>query len=586
MNVMADIERPADANASNPLLQVNSLTTELLTRAGPRKVVDRLSFDVHAGEVLAIIGESGSGKSVAMQSLLGLLPSPPGLVTTGTALFEGRDLLRLPATDLRTLRGNRIGMIFQEPMSALNPVTRIGDQIAETLVTHRGMTWSAARAEAVRLLDRVRITDAPARAQLTPSALSGGMRQRVVIAAAIACKPALIVADEPTTALDATVQAEILELLRELQREMNCAVILITHDMAVVRQIADRVLVMQRGQALESGKTADVLAAPRADYTRTLIAATLPATTSPRALPAGHAERPPPLAVEDLVISFPRNTSLISFAEEERLFAVDGVSLTVHEGETLAFVGESGSGKTTLARAILGLTRIDAGRVRLSGEDIAANPAAARGKVQFVFQDPQASLDPRYRAWQSVMEPLLLAGERDKTRLRARAADLLGQVGLDAGYLDRFTHELSGGQRQRLGIARALSVSPKLVIADEAVSALDATTRLQVLELFQAIQRDTALPFLFITHDFAVVTRIAHRVAVMRFGRLVEIGPTEAIMRHPQHPYTRALIASAEGAVSVTPRSRGHRIGKLDSQRSWVPLRDLGDGHFVAGEET
>lgn len=571
--------------ATEAMLRVDGLSTELLTRTGPRVVVDRLSFQVRAGEVLAIIGESGSGKSVAMQSLLGLLPSPPGLVTSGTAVFEGRDLLTLPASELRKLRGNRIGMIFQEPMSALNPVMRVGDQIAETLVTHRALTWSAARAEAVRLLDRVRIPDAAGRALLTPSALSGGMRQRVVIAAAIACRPALIVADEPTTALDATVQAEILELIRELQREIGCGVILITHDMAVVRQIADRVLVMQSGRMLESGATADVLRTPATDYTRTLIAATLPATTGPQTVAPMDISRPLPLSIEDLVISFPRSASLTSFAAQDRLFAVDGVSLSVAEGETVALVGESGSGKTTLARAVLGLAAIDAGRVRIAGEDIAANPAAARGKVQFVFQDPQASLDPRYCAWQSVIEPLQLAGERDTARLRSKAAELLAQVGLDTGFLDRFTHELSGGQRQRLGIARALSVSPKLVIADEAASALDATTRLQVLELFQAIQRDTALPFLFITHDFAVVTRVAHRVAVMRFGRLVEIGPTEAIMRRPQHPYTRALIAAADGTVTVSAARHGPRTGKAGSQPDWQPLRDLGGGHFVAHEE-
>ncbi len=408
-----------------PLLSVRNLTTEILTRNGPRTVVDHVSFDVRPAEVLAIIGESGSGKSVAMQSLLGLLPSPPGLVTAGTARFEGHDLLKLPVDSLRRIRGNRIGMIFQEPMSALNPVMRIGDQIAEALVTHRAMSWTAARAEAIRLLDRVRITDAAARAEMTPSALSGGMRQRVVIAAAIACKPALVVADEPTTALDATVQAEILELLRELQREMGCAVILITHDMSVVRQIADRVLVMRQGQVIESGSRAEILAAPVADYTRTLIAATQPATTPPAPPVESSAQRTPPLAIEDLVISFPRNLSLTSFARQERLFAVDGVSLSIGEGETLAVVGESGSGKTTLARAILGLAPIEEGRIRLAGADIASDPAAARGRVQFVFQDPQASLDPRYRAWQSVTEPLLLSGTRDKARLRARAAELL-----------------------------------------------------------------------------------------------------------------------------------------------------------------
>jgi ABC-type glutathione transport system ATPase component len=562
------------------LLQVTGLRTEILTRTGPRTVVDGLDFAVAEGEVLAIVGESGSGKSVAMQSIMGLLPGPPGRVTAGTALFEGRDLLALPEAELRKLRGNRIGMIFQEPMSALNPMMPVGDQIAETIVTHRGLGWTAARAEAVRLLDQVRIPDAAARARLHPAALSGGMRQRVVIAAALACKPALVIADEPTTALDATVQAEILALLRQLRAEVGCAVVFITHDMAVVRQIADRVLVMQSGRAVETGTRDDILTRPQSPYTRTLIAASAPA--APRKVEIEATTAPPPLALENLVVSYPHDQRLTSFATPQRLYAVDGVSLEVKRGETVALVGESGSGKTTIARAILGLVRPDEGRVRLSGADVSTAPRPARGRVQFVFQDPQSALDPRYRAWQTVTEPLRIAGERNATQLRDRAATLLAHVGLDATYLDRLTHELSGGQRQRLGIARALSASPDLVIADEAVSALDATTKLQVLELFQSLQVAAKLPLLFITHDFAVVSRIAHRVAVLRFGRLVELGPTASVLQNPQTAYTRALIAAATGSRPVDPpRTGAHRIGGPGTQREWRPMHESSPGHFA-----
>jgi peptide/nickel transport system ATP-binding protein len=566
------------------LLEVMGLRTEILTRSGPRVVVDGLDLSLDAGEVLAIVGESGSGKSVAMLSLLGLLPSPPGRVTGGTALFEGRDLLAMPETELRKLRGNRIGMIFQEPMSALDPLMAVGDQIAEAIVTHRGGSWAAARAEAVRLLDRVRIPGAAARSRLHPAALSGGMRQRVVIAAALACKPSLVIADEPTTALDATVQAEILALLRELKAEVGCAVIFITHDMAVVRQIADRVQVMQSGRTIEAGTRDDILMRPKGGYTATLIAASAPATPRPVAPPPAAATTPPALALEDLVVSFPHDQRLTSLKPIRRLFAVDGVSLALHAGETLALVGESGSGKTTIARAILGLVRPDDGRVRLRGEDITTRQRPPTGKVQFVFQDPQSALDPRYRAWQTVTEPLRIAGERNAARLRDRAAKLMAEVGLDGGYVDRLTHELSGGQRQRLGIARALAASPDLVIADEAVSALDATTKLQVLKLFETLQAASGLPLLFITHDFAVVSRIAHRVAVMRFGRLVEMGPTAAILAAPAHPYTRALVAAGTGQPVSLPPAGGHRIGAAGSQSSVPPMRRVGDGHFVADE--
>ncbi|MBB1250952.1 ABC transporter ATP-binding protein [Rhizobium sp. G21] len=571
-------------STDQPLLSVRGLTTKILTAAGPRTVVDGLSFDVKDNEILAIIGESGSGKSVATQSIMGLMPSPPAKVVGGQALFEGRDLLAMPPIELRALRGNRIGMIFQEPMAALNPMMAVGDQIAEALVTHRGLAWNAARAETLRLLDRVRIPDAAGRAKLHPSSLSGGMCQRVVIAAALACKPSLVIADEPTTALDATVQAEIIALIRDLQQEVGCGVIFITHDMGVVRQIADRILVMQTGRAIETGSRIDILDRPTQDYTRLLIKATSPATPKPPASAVATVSAPP-LVIEDLIVSFARTRSMTSFKSQDRLFAMDGASLTVSEGETVALVGESGSGKTTIARAILGLVEPDNGRVLLKGQDVNTSGGRTRGRVQFIFQDPQSSLDPRYRAWRSVIEPLMLGGERDKVLLRRKAENLMAKVGLDGRYLDRYPHELSGGQRQRLGIARALSVKPDLVIADEAVSALDATTRLQVLELFEQIQAETRLPILFITHDFAVVTRIAHRVAVMRFGRMVEIGPTASVLAEPRHAYTRALIAAAQGGqVGALPASRGHRIGLKNSQRDWRPLVEVAPGHFVEEE--
>lgn len=566
------------------LLRVTGLRAEILTRSGPRVVVDGLDFAVAEGEVLAIVGESGSGKSVATQSIVGLLPSPPGRVTAGSAVFEGRDLLDLDEPELRRLRGNRIGMIFQEPMSALNPMMPVGDQIAETIVTHRGASWKEARGEAVRLLDQVRIPDPAARAQLHPSALSGGMRQRVVIATALACKPALVIADEPTTALDATVQAEILGLLRQLQAEVGCAVIFITHDMAVVRQIADRVLVMKQGKAVETGTRDQILHHPQSSYTRTLVAASVPA--APREERIESILAPPPLALENLVVSFPHDQRLTSFAPAQRLFAVDGVSLEVRAGETVALVGESGSGKTTIARAVLGLARPSEGRVRLNGVDVSTLPQRARGRVQFIFQDPQSALDPRFRAWETVTEPLRIGGERSTAVLKQRAVDLLAQVGLGSSYVERLTHELSGGQRQRLGIARALAATPDLLIADEAVSALDATTKLQVLELLQALQLQSKLPILFITHDFAVVSRIAHRVAVMRFGRLLELGPTVAVLAAPAHPYTRALIAAGSGVAIPVPPTAGHRIGGAATQRNARPMREIGGGHFVLEEET
>ncbi len=518
---------------SDALLQVRNLSVGMFDPDGGRRVVNDLSFDVVPGEVLAIIGESGSGKSLSMQAITGLLPSPPACVAGGTARFEGAELIGMAESALRRIRGNRIGMIFQEPMAALDPMRNVGDQVAETLVIHRGLSWSAARAETLSLFRQVRISDPDRRMRQRPSGLSGGMLQRAVIAAAIACRPALIIADEPTTALDATTASEVLDLLAEMRRQSGAAMIFITHDIAIVRRIADRVLVMREGCEVESGTVREVLSTPQRDYTKALIAA---ARLGPRAKEAETTAQSPVLQAEDLTIRF----RLPSMPFRTRSFtAVDGASLSIKRGETLALIGESGSGKTTLARAIAGLQRIDSGSIRISG----------KGRAQFVFQNPQSALNPSYRAWWSVTEPLLFEGQRDRALLRHRAAELLQQVGLGAEFLDRFPHELSGGQRQRLGIARALSTEPDILIADEAVSALDAETRMKILELMRDIQKASGLPILFITHDFSVVTTIANRVAVMRSGRIIEEGPVNEVTEAPKEAYTRALISAAVATV-------------------------------------
>ena len=564
------------------LLAIEGLGVQILTSTGPRQLIEDVSLLVRPRELLAVVGESGSGKSITMQSVLGLLPQPMA-VTAGRALFEGQDLLTLPQPALRSLRGNRIGMIFQEPMSALHPLLPAGEQIAETLSVHRGASRAAARAEAIRLLDQVRIPQAAERARLYPHQLSGGMRQRVMIAAAIACKPSLLIADEPTTALDATVQAEIMRLLAELQREVGCAVVLITHDMGLVRDLADRVVVMRRGRVLEHGPREEVLQRPRTAYTRTLIAASLPVPA--RSEPVAAAT-PPLLGVEELTVSFPVGSGLLARRRRQRLFAVDGVSFALQPGETLALVGESGSGKTTLARAILGLNAIDEGRVSIDGQPVREG-AGACGRIQLVFQDPQAALDPRFRAWASVVEPLALAGKASRAQLRARAEALFADVGLGAEHLDRFPHELSGGQRQRLGIARALSVEPRLLIADEAVAALDAATRLQVLDLLAALQRRTRIGILFITHDLGVVSRLAHRVAVMRCGRLLEIGRTAEVLDRPLHPYTDSLLAAVPGRAAGRPRTEAptsdrHRTAPAGTPRPAHQLRYVTPDHAIA----
>ena len=536
------------------LLSVRKLRTEILTRDGPRVVVDDLGFSLSPGEVLAIIGESGSGKSIAMQSITGLLPSPPARVTGDTALFEGVDLLLLPERDLRKIRGNRIGMIFQEPMSALNPMMPVGDQIAEAIMTHRGTGWSSARAEAVRLLDRVRITDAANRARQRPAALSGGMRQRVVIAAAIACKPVLVIADEPTTALDATVQIQVLILLRKIQAEMGMGVIFVTHDLGVVAEIADRVAVMYRGRLVETGPVASVFHSPRTRYTRHLIGSSAKFTVTGDQARGGTppTRERPLLEVEGLDLTFRKRTGLI-FRRTREFHALKNVSFTLNEGENLGIVGESGSGKTTLVRALVGLAKADSGRAIYRSKDGREFDLLQRGalrgaglnrEIRMVFQDPFSSLNPRMTVEQVIAEPLVLEKRLTRPQIRDRVAALLERVGLPASVMSRYPYAFSGGQRQRISIARAIAVDPRVIIADEATSALDGSIRSQILDLLFDLQSELGVSYLFVGHDLGVVRYFCDRIAVMHRGELVELGPAASICQTPQKDYTKRLLAA------------------------------------------
>ncbi|MDJ0896636.1 MAG: dipeptide ABC transporter ATP-binding protein [Alphaproteobacteria bacterium] len=518
------------------LLSVQNLTVTHL-RAG--RLVNGLSFDVDARESIGIVGESGSGKSLTALSIMGLLPQ--GMRASGSILFNGQELIGAPERALCDLRGDRMAMIFQEPMTALNPVHRIGRQVAEPLILHHGMRESAALEEAGRLLDRVRIPDAVARLKAYPHELSGGQRQRVMIAMALACRPALLIADEPTTALDVTTQAEILSLVRALAAEEDLALILITHDLGVVAQLCDRVLVMDQGEAVELGETRTLFAAPRHAKTRALVAA----MREDRLLDPPSATTP--LVEIDRVtrqFTTPRQSL---FQAPPQLTAVDDVSLKIERGRNLGIVGESGSGKSTLARIVMALDRPNAGTVRLLGEDVFTLPRrklrAMRRHIQMVFQDPYGSLDPRMTVERIVAEPLAaLEPETSRAERRTRVAELLESVGLKAADGTRHPHAFSGGQRQRIAIARALITRPDLIVADEPVSALDLTIRAQVLRLMADLAERFGVTYLFISHDLSVVKALCAEVAVMREGRVVEQGAPAEIFSRPQHPYTQTLI--------------------------------------------
>ena len=551
------------------LLSVKDLSVSL----GGKTLVDKISFDVAPGEVLSIVGESGSGKSMTAKALMGLLP--PKASATGTAMFDGANLL---ARDTQTLRGTGIGLIFQAPLTALTPVLTIGLQLTEALESHGLCSKAKARRRAIEMLDRVGIPEPSARMHQYPHELSGGMRQRAGSAMMMLLGPRVLSADEPTTALDVTVQAQILDLLRQIVHETQIGLILITHDMGVVAEMADHVLVMKAGKAEELGPANELFASPTAAYTRELLKAV------PRidAVSAGtELDAQTLLSVRSITKTFQTRGALFKSGAGHR--ALDDVSLDVRRGETLALVGESGSGKTTLGRVIARLTSADAGQVLLEDTDLTGlagrDLQARRRAVQMVFQDPYASLDPRQTVGRTIAEPMIIHDALTKAERKQRIESLLEKVGLGVDMARGYPHEFSGGQRQRIAIARAVAARPTLVSADEPTSALDVSIQARVLDLLEGLKQSEDLTMLFISHDLAVVRQIADRVAVMRNGRILELGPASALFAAPKHPYTRALIAVAP--VPDPTRKRGKRP-VLQGDYPAGPLKEVDAGHWVA----
>ncbi|AUA57432.1 glutathione ABC transporter ATP-binding protein GsiA [Achromobacter spanius] len=613
---------------SKRVVEVNGLSVRFKTPDRTVDAVRNVSFHVDRGETLAIVGESGSGKSVTSLALMRLVEYGGGKIINGDMFLRRRngevlDLANAPDTTLQRVRGADVAMIFQEPMTSLNPSFTAGNQIAEALQLHQGLDAAAARAETLRMLERVRIPEARAILDRYPHQLSGGMRQRVMIAMALSCKPQLLIADEPTTALDVTIQAQILQLIRQLQEEMDMGVIFITHDMGVVAEVADRVLVMYRGDKVEEGGSDEIFARPQHAYTRALLSAVprlgaMHGTDEPApfpllkleeaaqvADPAALVDAPvavpstvrrengPVLKVRDLTTSFDITGGILGRVQK-RVHAVEKVSFDLYPGETLSLVGESGCGKTTTGRSLLQLVKSKGGTIEFDGKNIGALRGSAmqtlRQHIQFIFQDPFASLDPRMTVGYSIMEPLLIHGVAKGKAAEERVRWLMEKCGLVPEMIDRYPHEFSGGQRQRICIARALALNPKVVIADESVSALDVSIQAQIVNLLLDLQRELGVSFLFISHDMAVVERVSHRVAVMYLGQIVEIGPRRAIFENPQHPYTKKLMA----AVPIADPQRRHRERSLLVDEIPSPMRKLGDdplveplvavgeGHFVA----
>ncbi len=611
---------------ATPLVSVADLRVEFPTNKGTVVGVDGVSFDIQEAETVCIVGESGSGKSVSALSLMRLVEFGGGKIVRGALNFRRPNGSQINMCDadqdtLYRVRGAEIGMIFQEPMTSLNPVFPVGWQIAESLRVHRGMSRDAADERTIEMLRTVRIPEPERRLRQFPHELSGGMRQRIMIAMALACEPRLLIADEPTTALDVTIQAEILDLIRGLKADFGSAVMFITHDMGVVAEMADRVVVMYRGKKVEEGPVEQIFDSPQHPYTQALLRA-VPRLGAMRGLSkpepmalldadgqriepevaAAPAKREtnaaatpddqPLLKVEGLVTRFPVRKGLLR-RTVGHVHAVEGVSFSVKRGETLGLVGESGCGKSTVGMSLLRLVEPTAGRVTLDGVDLAGLDARQlrerRRDMQIVFQDPYAALNPRLTAFQQVIEPLQNFNVDRGAGLRERASELFRRVGLGDEHLDRFPHEFSGGQRQRVCIARALALSPKLIVADESVSALDVSVQAQVVNLLLELQADLGISFVFVSHDMAVIERVSHQVAVMYFGRIVEIGPRAAVFENPQHAYTRELLSAAP-----VPDPRHRKPRKADPREAPNPIhptgyqppptvyREVSTGHFVS----
>jgi oligopeptide/dipeptide ABC transporter ATP-binding protein len=583
----------------SPLLQITDLNVRFDTADGEVEAVKNATLSIQEGECLGVVGESGSGKSQLFLAAFGLLAAN-GRVS-GSVKFRGEEILGASPKRLNALRGGKVTMIFQDPLTSLTPHMRVGDQITEALMLHQSMPRAEAREHARDMLDYVRIPESARRLKQYPHELSGGMRQRVMIAMATITGPDLIIADEPTTALDVTVQAQILEILRALKNDRRTAIAMISHDMGVIAGLADRVQVMARGEIVESGTAEDIFYAPRHEYTRKLLAA-LPKAGEmlPPMTPVGA----PILTVDDLKVTFPVRSGL--FGGTQSLRAVDGVSFTLHQGETLGVVGESGCGKSTLARAVLKLLPKTSGRMLWLGRDLddlaRSELRSLREDFQIVFQDPLASLDPRLPVGQSIAEPLrALEPGIIRESVREKVRKMMERVGLDSAWINRYPHELSGGQNQRVGLARAMIVAPKMLVCDEAVSALDVTIQAQIVDLIRGLQVETGLSLIFISHDLSVVRRLSHRVMVLYLGRIVELAPAAALYEDPRHPYTRALLSAvlspdprlerAKNRVLLTgdlpspldPRSQLAFLNSRLKTPDYRPiLQETTPGHFVS----
>lgn len=602
---------------SKSLLTVNGLSVEF----GTSRVVDDLSFSVAPGRTLAVVGESGSGKSITSLSIMRLADMGGAKFPTGRILFGSgdgeRDLLKQDQKAMRRIRGKEIAMIFQEPMTSLNPVFTIGNQISEVLMLHEGMSKREALAEGKKLLETVRLPDAEGLLKRYPHQLSGGMRQRVMIAMALACRPKLLIADEPTTALDVTIQAQILQIIRELQQELNMAVIFITHDMGVVAEMADDVVVMWKGKKVEEGPVDRIFKSPKHPYTQTLLSAvpklgSMSGQEFPKRMPTmvmrdgvpvlGGEERVqdtarydanPVLSVDDLYVRFPIKKNILGKVTHV-CNAVSKVAFDIYPGETLALVGESGSGKSTIGRTIQQLQDPLSGVIRFNGKAYSDMSAAERfgmrREVQYIFQDPFASLDPRKTVGFSIAEPIRTHGLIDNDKaINTRVAELLERVGLGPEHAKRYPHEFSGGQRQRVCIARALASKPKLIIADEALSALDVSIQAQVINLFMDLQKEHGLAYLFISHDMAVVEKMSHRVAVLYLGQIMELGSRSQVFETPSHPYTKRLLSAVPVADPTARRNRPTLEGDIPSTTRRIddkPIiykhHQIAPGHFVA----